>query len=117
MAVDDRQGDEQQPRRERDQKPDYAPQHVGEPRLVVFLGAVEPLAQLLARLEEGHELFLHRNSLAGAWIAPLPRRAMLNGEGAKPAQLHTIPPRQRFDDLVEHHLHDTLHITMIEMRI
>ena len=29
VAVDHRQGDEQQPRRERDQKPDYAPQQWG----------------------------------------------------------------------------------------
>src|ERR1700730_6061032 len=90
---------------------------MGEPRLVVFLITVEPLAQLLARLEEGYELLHHRDGLAGARIAPLPCSAVLYCKRAKPAQFHAVPPRQRFDDLVEHHLHDTLHITMIEMRI
>src|SRR5262245_41747070 len=39
----------------------------------VFAGidaAIEPLAQLLARLEKGHMFFGHFDGLAGAWIAP-----------------------------------------------
>src|SRR5262249_17461255 len=60
--------------------------------------AIEPLAHFLAGLEERHRLLLHRDVGAGARVAPGPRRAVLDGEGAKAPQPHPAAARHRCDD-------------------
>src|SRR5581483_6020152 len=77
---------------------------------MLWLRLVEPLAQLLARLEEGHEFLVDRDGRAGARIAPLPGRAVLDGKSAEAPQLDAIAARQRLDDLVENDVHDALDI-------
>lgn len=54
---------------------------------------VEPLAQLLAGLEERDVLFAHVNAFAGARIATYPRAAPFDREGAEAAQLNTVAAR------------------------
>src|SRR5690606_532549 len=55
------------------------------PRAARLLGAVQPLAQFLARLEERNPLFVDVNRLAAARIAPDPLRPVLDRERAEPA--------------------------------
>src|ERR1700704_3590403 len=78
---------------------------------------IQPLAQVLAGLEEGHELLGHRNGRAGAWIAADTRRAVLHREGAETSELHPVAPRQRLDDLVEDDIDDALNVAVIEVLI
>src|SRR6188768_1319609 len=75
------------------------------PGLVV---RVEPVAQLFARLEEGHEFLSNGNRIARARIAALTRSAMLDGEGAEATQLDAVALRKRVDDLVKHDVDDAL---------
>jgi hypothetical protein len=77
--------------------------------MVPPLGTTLALAQVLAGLEEGHELFRHRHRRAGARIAAGAGRAMPDREGAKIPELHPIT-RKRFDDLVEHDADDALDV-------
>jgi hypothetical protein len=53
--------------------------------------AVEPLAQVFARFEEGYKLFGHRDGGSRARIAPLPRRAVLDRERSKTPQFNRSP--------------------------
>src|SRR5579872_5000756 len=81
------------------------------------LGAVDPVAQFLASLEERHSLFVHRHRFAGAGIAPRARVAPLHGEGAEATQFHAFAARQGAGDLVEHGRDNKLHIGTAKMRI
>src|SRR5579875_1239982 len=54
---------------------------------------------------------------AGARVAPDPGVAMLDREGAEPAQLDAIAARQRLGDLVEDRGDDDLDIPLVGMRI
>src|SRR5260370_15880728 len=78
---------------------------------------IEPLAQLLAGLEEGNVLLLDLHAVAGARVAPETRVAPLHRKGAEAAQLDAVAARQRRGDLVENGGHDTLDVALIEMRV
>jgi hypothetical protein len=62
---------------------------------------VEPLAQLLAGLEEGDVLLADMHAVAGARVAAQPRFAPLHLEGTEALQFDAVAPRQRGRDLVE----------------
>src|SRR3546814_17560831 len=78
---------------------------------------VQALAQLLARLEIGHDLLRDGNRLAGARVAPDARAALLDREGAEAAELDPVAARQRRRDLVQYRRHDALCIALQPMRI
>jgi hypothetical protein len=78
---------------------------------------IEPLAQLLARLEEGHPFFLDEHRIAGPRIAAGAGRTVLHGEGAETAQFHAIAGRQRVGDLVQNGIDDVLDVAVVEVRI
>src|SRR5262245_27576129 len=82
-----------------------------------MLVTVEALAQILAGLEERHELLCHRDGRAGAWIAADARCAVLHREGAETPELHPIAPRQRLDDFVEDDVDDALDVAVVEMLV
>jgi glutathione S-transferase len=79
--------------------------------------AIDPFAQLFARLEERRHLRGDGYSLAGAWIAPIGGIAPPHREGAKTAQLDAIAARQRIGDLVKYHRHDQLNSRLPKMRM
>src|SRR5262249_38653749 len=54
---------------------------------------------------------------AGARVAAGPRRAVLDGEGAKAAQLDPVAARHRRDDLAENGVDDVFHVALVEMRV
>src|SRR5680860_390554 len=78
---------------------------------------VQALAKFLTGLEEGHELVLDKNRVAGARIAPLPSGAVLHSERAETTQLHAIATGKRTGDLIEHDIDNPLDVAMKEMRI
>src|SRR5690606_28409794 len=65
---------------------------------------VDPLAQVLARLEVRHVLAGQRHGLAGLGIAPLPGRAEVQREAAETPDLDALALRQR----IAHDLQDLL---------
>jgi hypothetical protein len=69
----------------------------------------------LAGLEEGHELVLDKHRIAGARIAPLPRRPVLDREGAEAAQLDPVATGQRSRDLIENDVDDALDVALEEV--
>src|SRR4051794_13143900 len=81
------------------------------------LVAVEPLAHLLAGLEERHALLVDRDMRAGARVAAGACRSALYRKGAKAAQLHPIALRQRADDFVEDRVDDVLDVALVEVRV
>src|SRR6185437_7899899 len=81
------------------------------------LAAIDPLTQLLARLEEGDRLFVHRYRLACARVAAGAGVAALDGGGSKAAQFDQFAARQRPGDLLENSGHDQLHVPPCEVRI
>jgi len=78
---------------------------------------VEPLAQLLAGLEEGDVLLLDAYAVAGARVAPLTSVAPLDREGTETAELDPIAAGQRHRDLVENGGDDTLGIPLIKVGV
>src|SRR5665811_2161369 len=78
---------------------------------------VQALAKFLTGLEEGHELVLDKDRVAGARIAPLPSGAVLHSERAETTQLHAIATGKRTGDLIEHDIDNPLDVAMKEMRI
>src|SRR6188508_2727814 len=79
--------------------------------------AVEPLAHLLAGLEERHGLLLHRYVRSGAGIAAGPRRAVLDRKSAEAAQFDAVAARHRRDDLAENGIDDVFDVALVEMRV
>src|ERR1700689_2775788 len=78
---------------------------------------IEPLAHLLAGLEERHALLIDGNMGAGARIAAGARRALLHGERTEAAQLHAVAARHRRDDLAQDGVDDLLDVTLVKVRI
>src|SRR5215469_8633235 len=78
---------------------------------------VQPVAQLLAGLEEWDVLFADRDAVAGARVAANASVALLDRERPKAAQLDPITARQRRGDLVKNRGDDDLDIALIEMRV
>src|ERR1700733_1473929 len=78
---------------------------------------VQPVAQLLAGLEERDVLLADRNAVAGARVAPDARVAALHRERAETAQLDAVAARQRRRDLVEDRGDDDLDIALVQMRV
>src|SRR5512144_1678109 len=79
--------------------------------------AVQALAQLLAGLEEGHELVLDEDGVAGARIAALPGGAVLHREGAEAAQLDPVTASQRASYFIEHDVDDALDVALKQVRV
>ena len=77
--------------------------------------SVEPLAQVLAGLEERHELLATDTAAPVRGLRPTRGRAVLHREGAEAPQLHPVAARQRLDDLVEDDVDDALDVAVIEM--
>ena len=78
---------------------------------------IEPLAHLLAGLEERHAFLIDLDMSAGARVAAGPRRALLHRKRAEAAQLDTIATRHRGDDLAKDRVDDVLDVTLLEVRI
>src|SRR5438270_9529271 len=78
---------------------------------------IQPVAQLLAGLEERDVLLVDPHAVAGARIAPEPGIAPLDREGAEAPELDAVAARQGGGDLVENRRHDQLDIALIEMRV
>src|SRR6185312_699673 len=78
---------------------------------------IEPLAHLLAGLEERHTFLIDRHMGAGARIASGARRALLDREGAEAAQLDAIAARHGGDDLAQDGVDDLLDVALIEMGV
>src|SRR5438105_5654374 len=78
---------------------------------------VQPVAQLLAGLEERDVLFRDLDAVASARVAPDAGIAALDREGAEAAQLDPIAARQGRADLVEDGGDDDLDIALVEMRV
>src|SRR5262245_58088846 len=81
--------------------------------LAVFrvVPVVQPRAELLAGLEEGHMLGFDRHRIAGAGIATGARLALAHGKRAETTQLHAVAAFQRGSDLVEDDIDDLFHLT------
>ena len=63
---------------------------------------VQPVAQLFAGLEVGHDLVRNLHLVAGAGIAPTRSRARADREGTEATQLHPVAAGQGRADLLEH---------------
>src|SRR4051794_25792303 len=78
---------------------------------------VEPVAKLLAGLEERNVLLVDGDAVAGARIAPEPGVAALYREGPETAQLDAIAAGEGGADLVEDRGDDKLDVALVEMRV
>src|SRR5579863_2434425 len=78
---------------------------------------VQPVAQLLAGLEERDVLLADIDTVAGARIAPDAGVAALDRERPETTQLDPVTARQGQGDLIEDRGHDDLHIALVEMRV
>src|ERR1700728_4297361 len=78
---------------------------------------IEPLAHLLAGLEERHAFLFDGDMGAGARITPGARRALLHGERTEAAQFNAVAARHRRDDLAENGVDDFLDIALVKVRI
>src|SRR5918995_4727627 len=81
-----------------------------------FLG-VEPLAQFLAGLEEGHPLLLDLDRIAGARVAAGAGRPVLDRERAETAQFDAVAVRKRIGDLIEYGADNVFDIPQEKVRI
>src|SRR5580704_17044222 len=78
---------------------------------------VQPVAELLAGLEEGDMLLADRNTIAGARVAADTRITLFDRERAKTAQLNAVAARQRRCNLIEDRGDDDLDIALVKVRI
>src|SRR5580658_9537325 len=78
---------------------------------------VEPVAELLAGLEERDVRLGDLHAVAGARVAADARIATLHRKRAKTAQLDAVAARQRPSNLVENRGDDSLDIALVEMRV
>src|SRR5208282_3076631 len=81
------------------------------------LPLVEPLAQLLAGLEEGNVLFADLHAFPGTRVATHARAAPLDRESAEAAQLDPVAARQGRRDLVEDGGNDAFDVALVKVRI
>src|SRR5580704_14908499 len=78
---------------------------------------VQPVAQLLAGLEERDVLLADVDAVGGARVAADAGVAALDRERAKSAQLDAIATGQRRRDLIEDRGDDDLDLALVEMRV
>src|SRR3546814_2997024 len=79
--------------------------------------AIQPLAQLLAGLEEGDHLARHRNRIAGARVPSEAGIPLLHGKRIEAAQLDPITAGKRRRDLVEYRRDDALDVAVKKMLV
>jgi hypothetical protein len=87
---------------------------------LVFYGAfaaVQTVAQLLARFEEGDVLFGNGDRFTRAGIATLPRIALLDRKSTETAKLDTIAARQCVRNFIENSADNTLNIPLEKVRV
>src|SRR5688572_25825872 len=85
--------------------------------MLALVVSVEPLAQLLAALEEGDVFGAHVNRLAGARIAAGAGLARTDRQRAEAAQLDAAAFLQRLDHPFQDHAYDTLDVALREVRV
>src|SRR5580700_3356883 len=78
---------------------------------------VQPVAQLLAGLEERDVLLADVDAVAGARVAADSGVAAFDRERAEAAQLYPVAARQRRRNLVEDRGDDDLDVALVEMRV
>src|SRR5262249_9710171 len=81
------------------------------------LVAVEALTKLLAALEEGHVLGLHRHLIAGPGIAARPRRTRSDREGPEAAQLDPAALLKGLGHAIEDHADHALDVALRQVWI
>lgn len=88
-------------------------------RSLVFVAEVrvQTMAQLLARLEQGHAFFFDINRLTRARISGDACFAHLDGKGPKTAQLDTIATAERLRYFVKDCGHQGFNVTQQKVRI
>ena len=74
-------------------------------------------SKLFAGFEVRHGLARHSHLTAGTRVAPDPLPPPTGGEGAEAAQLDPRSSRQGRANLLEHRVHDPLHVAQVEMRV
>src|SRR5580704_1351386 len=82
-----------------------------------WLLMIQPVAQLLAGLEERDVLLADVDAVAGARVAADSGVAAFDRERAEAAQLYPVAARQRRRDLVEDRGDDDLDVALVEMRV
>src|SRR5258706_333362 len=98
--------------------PSTRPTTINLPRALGSLRrCVQAFPELLAGLEERHELLLDWNRCPGARVAPLPRRSILDRERPEAAQLDPVAARQRAHDLIEDDIDDALDVAVIKIGV
>src|SRR4051794_18140281 len=93
------------------------PQERGDRSLQVLALRVDPLSDLLARLEVDGLLLVHDDTLAGPWVASLSRPHLLGREGAEPAQFNPVTGHKSIRDAVEDRVHDGLAVPFVEVPV
>src|SRR5690606_37802669 len=83
----------------------------------LFVARVQPLAQFLAALEEGHVLGAHFDGLAGARVTARTGVARAHGQGPEAAQLDPTARFQGLDHPLQDHAHHPLDVALGEVRI
>src|SRR5271154_6059158 len=78
---------------------------------------VQPVAELLAGLEEGDVLLADRHTIAGARVTADARITLFDRERAETAQLNAVAARQRRCDFIEDRGDDDLDIALVQMGI
>src|SRR5258708_5507720 len=83
----------------------------------LFVGEIEPLAQFLAALEEGHVLGADVNRFAGARVASGAGVARTHRKRPEAAQLHPAAGFQRLDHPLQNHPDHALYVALRQVRI
>ena len=78
---------------------------------------VEPLAEILAGLEEGYELLGHRDCRARPRVAADARRTVLDGERAESPEPDPVATRKSIDDFSEDDFDDALDVAVMKLLI
>src|ERR1700724_4221406 len=81
------------------------------------IASIQALPHVLAGLEKGNRLFVHRNMRSGARIAANPCVPVFHREGAEPTQFDPVAARQGAGDFIENCIDDFFYIAEVEMRI
>jgi hypothetical protein len=78
---------------------------------------IKPRAHFFSSLEEGHGFLCDRDGNSSARIAASPRCAKLSRKRAETPQLHSIPARQSYNDLVQYRVEDFLDIPLVNVGV